>query len=385
VADIPGTRVELTRQRLIAAGAGALALVLLIAVVARACSRDDGVAAPPATAPPATEAPSTTAPPPPPIWPLTGALGDPAVIHTPAVAVKVDNSPQARPHASLNMADLVYELQVEGITRFMEVYHSQVPDRVGPVRSARSSDIDLLAQLGRPLLMWSGGNGGVTGEVHGAHDEGWLVDVGVNSAAGGHYWRDRGRQAPHNLYGNARGIKDQFGMNQDTYPGEILQHAPPGTTPPGAVPAAGVTVNFGLGVVVRYVWDPERKGWDRFQTDQNHGFGQSAFVDEGGQQVAPENVLVLFLDYVPDPVDARSPKAVSVGEGGGMLLTNGTSTPVHWKRESTIDGWHLTNPDNGQAVKLGAGRAWVALPATGQGDATLLDPGEAAGLLAVRA
>jgi hypothetical protein len=373
------------RQRLDAAvRRSALIGAAVVLVAAAGCAHDPASPVPaPVTDPPATQAPAGVLPPPVPIWPLTGTLAS-AEKDTPAVAVKVDNSPQARPHAGVNQADLVYELQVEGITRLMEVFHSWVPDRVGPVRSARSSDIDLLAGLGRPLLMWSGANGGVTGEVRWANDNGILTDVGAFTT--GNYYRDNGRgPAPHNLFANARAIKDQFGMAPEHAPGLILPHAPPGHVPPWAAPAPGVRIDFGLGVVVEYVWDEERKGWDRFQIDQLHGRERSAFTDEGGAQVAPENVVVLWLNYGPDPVDSRSPKAESVGSGDGLVMTAGHSLAVKWKREVNWDGWHLTNAMTGEEVLLGAGRTWVALPAVGQGGAWILDPGEAAGLLGLRA
>ena len=90
---------------------------------------------------------------------------------------------------------------MEGITRYALVFGSRPPTTVGPVRSARSSDIDLLAGLGRPLLAWSGANPTVTGQVHAAASAGLLVDAsrGANPPE---YWRDDTRQAPHNLFTN---------------------------------------------------------------------------------------------------------------------------------------------------------------------------------------
>ena len=84
----------------------------------------------------------------------------------PALAVKVDNldanGETAVPQLGLLKADVVFEEIVEGnITRLVGVFHSQQPGRVGPVRSARTTDVQLLPQLGRPLLAWSGGNAGV--------------------------------------------------------------------------------------------------------------------------------------------------------------------------------------------------------------------------------
>ena len=72
-----------------------------------------------------------------------------------------------------------------------------MPDRIGPVRSARTSDIDILASLNRPILAWSGGNPGVTFAVRGAHTYGWLSNLSAQSS--GCFWRSGTRSAPHNL------------------------------------------------------------------------------------------------------------------------------------------------------------------------------------------
>lgn len=75
----------------------------------------------------------------------------------PVLAVKIDNVGAARPHTGLGRADLVYVEQVEsGLTRLLAVFSSQLPDRVGPVRSARESDLELLRQFGSPALAFSG-------------------------------------------------------------------------------------------------------------------------------------------------------------------------------------------------------------------------------------
>jgi hypothetical protein len=363
-------------------------LACLVALVAAGCSCSPEAAAPPPGTPPpdtGTSAPPTTAPVPLAAWPLTGKLAAMGTNGQPALAVKVDNSPQARPHAALNDADLVYELQVESITRFMEVFHSVLPERVGPVRSARSSDMDLLAGLGRPSFAWSGANPGVAGQVRAAAEAGALVDVGANSDLQGEYYRDRSRGAPHNLYTNGGALHDRSLPPDGTGgPHEVFNFRPPEAPPVGGTPAPGVHIDFGGGVVVDYVWDEERKGWDRFQVDQLHGRERSAFVDEGGRQVAPDNVVVLFLDYSPDPVDGRSPLAHSVGEGDGLVLSGGVSIPVHWSRAGSIYGWTLTSA-TGERVELTRGRTWVALPPAGQGGAGVLEGADAAALLAFRA
>ena len=101
---------------------------------------------------------------------FTGLPADETVTSRAALAVKLDNAVGGPPQWNLADADLVFEENVEGITRFVAVYQTNMPDRIGPVRSARTSDIDILASLNRPILAWSGGNPGVTSRgPRGAH------------------------------------------------------------------------------------------------------------------------------------------------------------------------------------------------------------------------
>ena len=83
--------------------------------------------------------------------------------------MKIDNHRDARPHAGLNQADVVYEEIVEGITRFFAIFHSTDADPIGPIRSARTTDVDLLNQLNRPLFAWSGGNADVVQRIGNAN------------------------------------------------------------------------------------------------------------------------------------------------------------------------------------------------------------------------
>lgn len=373
------------------------AAVLTALVLAAGCSAQAaapplessaGAAGTPAPTTPTTEATTTTTAPPPPAWPLTGLPEDDpaAAAATGVIAVKIDNSPDARPHAGINAADQVYELQVEGITRFMVLFNSTSPERIGPIRSARSSDLDLLGNLNRPLLAWSGGNPGVTAAVQGAQANGLLIDVS-HSAANPEYYRDDtgGRFAPHNLFSNIAGLRAHYAPPDTTAPLPMFVFRQPGEAlPASALDAPGMTIDFGLGVRVDYAWDAERSCWDRFQVDERHPRDKSAFVDEAGVQVCPDNVVILFLPYTQDTVDARSPKALSVGSGTGVVLTGGKAIGVNWSRSMATDTWNLTDAATGGPVPLTPGRTWVALPQQDADQALPMDVPTAAGLLATK-
>jgi hypothetical protein len=360
------------------------ALVLTVAGCGNAPQERPIEAAAPAAAPTTADATTTSTPPPtpPPTFPLTGVpLDDLAAGDHPAVVVKIDNTPEARPQSGINEADIVYELLVEGFTRYALVYHSQTPDRVGPVRSARSSDIQLVANLGRPLIAWSGGNPGVTGEVNAAARDGLLVDAGVNVS--NDYHRDSSRKAPHNLYTRIPALLGAFAPPDAGPPPALFGHRQPGVPyTGGSEPTAGVLVDFGQGIRAEYVWDAERGGWDRFQVDRRHGRDDSATVDSNGVQVAPQNVVILFLDYGVSAVDARSPLAHSTGEGDAIVLTDGQLIRGRWSRHEGPAGWTLTD-GGGNPIDLTPGRTWVALPKNGS-NVAVLDPNAAGDLLAAR-
>jgi hypothetical protein len=114
----------------------------------------------------------------------------------PALAVKIDNAPGARRnHTGLAVADIVYEEIVEaGITRFAAIFHSTQSDPVGPVRSGRSQDVDIMLPYNQPLFAWSGGNPGVTRIIADSPltDLNWQKNTGL-------YYRGPG-STPHNLY-----------------------------------------------------------------------------------------------------------------------------------------------------------------------------------------
>src|SRR5690606_32417584 len=124
---------------------------------------------------------------------LTGLPAEPDVTARAVLAVKVDNAGPARPQWALADANAIFEINVEGVTRFIAMFHSTLPAEVGPVRSGRASDLAVLAAANRPLLAWSGGNPGVTAEVRHAAASGVLENLSALDNSGC-YRRERSRR-----------------------------------------------------------------------------------------------------------------------------------------------------------------------------------------------
>jgi len=397
----------MSRKKLWLIIGGAVAVVVLAGGAIFALTRSDSKneAEPEAT----TSTTTTTVPLP--VWPLTGLpdakANGPA---RPAIVVKMDNSPDARPQTGINEADVVYELLVEGITRYALVYHSDLVDPVGPVRSARSSDINLVADLSTPLFAWSGANGGVIGEVAAAARKGILIDASYDAASPA-YYRSNDRQAPHNLYVHLPQLLELKAPANPTNPAPIFDFRKVATTPstttsssstttskksssttttvaptttttvlPGS-PAPGFTLDFG-GVTVDYVWNPTTKGWSRLQVDQTHPRAKSATLDTAGVQVSPANVIVQFIDYGTSPSDSRSPMALTVGSGKVLVFTDGRLIAGNWSRPSAEKPATYTAND-GTPILLTPGRTWVALPRAGSA-ISMLDQPTADSYLAIK-
>ena len=142
--------------------------------------------------------------------------------------VKIDNAPKARPQIGLNQADVVFEEGVEGgITRFAALFHSEGSKPVGPVRSARTTDIRLISALRHPLFAYSGANATFQRYVH----EAPLVDVGFD-AYPDRYHRDSARPSPYNLFSETEKLFD-LAPDGAVPPPALFAFRSPGAAPSG--------------------------------------------------------------------------------------------------------------------------------------------------------
>lgn len=354
-----------TRRQWSIAGGAAAALVLVVGLaVALAGGGGDEEASPTTTSSSTTSTSSTTTTTTTgPIYPLTGVpVDDPAAAAHPALVVKIDNAEPrrgqgGRPQAGINAADVVYEEMVEGsVTRFASVFHSQEADPVGPVRSARNTDVLLMAALNRPLFAWSGANAGVVAQVRSAD----LVDVGYDAATGA-YQRVSYRRAPYNLFSATPALR-AAAPDEERPPPRLFDYRPAGEPASAGRPISGVRIVFGDGpgsAPVEYRWDGS--GWARWQRGEAH-------LDADGQQVAPPNVVIRFTEYEEvqccDAAGFPILDARLVGEGDAWVLTDGRLIEARWSRPNLEQPTRYTTPA-GDPVGLTPGRTWVAIAPPG--------------------
>ncbi|MGH3283916.1 MAG: DUF3048 domain-containing protein [Streptosporangiaceae bacterium] len=274
--------------------------------------------------------------------------GEPVSALGPVLAVKIDNLAQARPQTGLTGADIVYVIPVEGgLSRILAVFSSHFPPVIGPVRSAREDDVELLRQFGRPAFAYSGAQPQLLPVVEKAR----TVDL-YDGRVGG-YFRDPHRAAPHNLYAHtSRLLAEAPGASKAHDIGFRFGPAPPGgramTSFSVSYPAAAFMVR----------WSAQDGRWLVWMD------GAPATAAEGGQLSAPTVVIQYTKVRTSRFLEAgvRPPYAESTGVGTGVVLRGGQAYAIRWSRPDADGGTTFTTT-SGQAMTFARGPVWVVLAA----------------------
>jgi hypothetical protein len=337
-----------SRRTVLAVLAGLLAVLAVGAAVAVAALRQGdggtgGTAAPPSATGPTSTPPTASSP----LSPLTGRSGGaPGRV----LAVKIDNVPPARPQTGLSSADVVYVEPVEGgLSRIMAIYSSKLPARIGPVRSARESDLELLREYGRPGLAFSGANKGVLAAIRKAP----VVDLSPGRR-GSAYSRSSSRQAPHNLFLDPRAaLRGAAGVSVAKDIGFTF-----GAAPAGGTPTTRRTVRY-TAASTAFSWSPARRAWE-VSLD-----GRAATATDTGRLRAA-TVVVQYVQVTNsryrDTLGNTTPYTHSVGSGRALVLRDGRAYSARWSRPAAGGGTTFSTAA-GAPLDFAAGPVWVVFAA----------------------
>ncbi|ANB09667.1 hypothetical protein SAM40697_5712 [Streptomyces ambofaciens] len=263
----------------------------------------------------------------------------------PVLAVKVDNVPASRPQSGLAAADVVYVEPVEaGLSRLMAVYATELPESVGPVRSARESDLELLRQFDRPTLAFSGAQGKLLPLIDEAPLRAEPPGEGTDA-----YVRDEDRTAPHNLYLRPRRL-----LPEPPGADALTTGFRYGEAPGGGRAESSRTVRY-PSASFDFAWSESR---DRWLVAMD---GAPARTAEGGR-LAPATVVVQHVKVresaFGDFRGNNSPYVESVGSGRAEVLRDGRAYDATWKRGGAADGTSFTGED-GAPLDFAEGQVWV--------------------------
>jgi hypothetical protein len=263
------------------------------------------------------------------------------------LAVKIDNIVHARPQTGLTHADIVYVLPVEGgLSRFLAIFSSHYPPVIGPVRSAREDDLELLRQFGRPAFAYSGATATLLPYIHRTAR---IVDLYSGITRG--YYRDNHRVAPYNLYARSRVLlKQARGASRARDIG--FRFGPP---PPGGKVTRSTSVSYPA-ASFRFTWSAAKGRW-LVTID-----GKRAVTTDGGP-LSPATVVIQhtkvrtsrFLEYGKPP-----PYAESVGSGSALVLRDGKAWTAYWSRPTANGGTTFTSA-SGQRMTFAQGQVFIVL------------------------
>jgi hypothetical protein len=256
------------------------------------------------------------------------------------IAAKVENIAAARPQVGLSLADITFVEEVEGAqTRLIAVYHSRFPKRLGPVRSARSTDVQLLPLFGKPGLVYSGANSSVQRKINNAS----IVPIPRST-------RDHARVAPHNVFVNLAAIARTTQLREASSIGwKFSETGPQGPKATSIKVRVGHdTFSFGYSSG-RYI---VRWNGSRYADGDNHAITKA------------DNVVIMKVhnhsDGNRDVLGAPSVQSDTVGKGAVTIYRDGKKITGQWERTKASGPLRFTDK-SGDPIALKPGQTWVAL------------------------
>ena len=325
---------------------GSRSLVLAAVVALAACGGSSGSSTASTDSVPTTDVSTET-----PLYPLLGTpIKDSAATNRPAMVVKIDNHPSARPQAGINQADIIFEENVEKLTRYAAVFHSEGSDPVGPIRSGRLQDINMVGSLNKPLFVWSGGNSKVSSAI--AKSD--LVDLSylkVNKDGG--FTRDDEYRAPHNLFAETTKLWTLAPAGSSAPPTQFTYRTVSDANASTSKEALGLKVSMD-GVKVQWDWDGAAKEWVRTQDG-------TIVVDPDDVALSVPNVIVLEVVYT----NTYSPVSKTLGTGKAYVFTNGVVYEGTWSRTDRLKLFELKDSAGG-IIKLTPGQTFVEVSRAGK-------------------
>ena len=263
----------------------------------------------------------------------------------PVLVAKIDNSPQARPPIGVAAADSVYVEPVEGgLSRLAAIFSHNKPPVIGPIRSARETDLELLAQFGHPTLAFSGAAPELIPSINRAPLQNASADL--QPAA---YYRDSDREAPHNLFARP----DKLPTGSDWPAASQPQFGP---TPPDGQPSEHQEVQY-PDAVIGFDWSPTDHRWMVSMDGTPYAAADTGPLGAG--TVVLQDVQVRNSAF-HDVAGSVSPLVETVGSGHAVVLRDGAAFPAEWSRPSPESGTTYTAP-TGEPIPFAPGQVWTVL------------------------
>ena len=279
------------------------------------------------------------------------------------IAFKVDNNLNARPQSGLQEADTVMEILVEGgMTRFLAFYMDKTSSYVGPIRSARPTDPNLIRPYGGILVV----SGATAGLIPAIRELGVPVLEEVSAPT---MFRIANRKAPHNLYADTELVReyiDQKGFlfNQDVNPLYDF-----GNDQSNWVPGAGrVTVKYSDFTTV--IWKLDNDQYSRFIVDgyspEDDAVAHNFITRDGYTDILQTPTVVVIQGPLYNDEVTTLPSVLTVGVGPVTIFNNGNYIEGTWRRNDITDPFEFIDV-NQEQIEVPPSKQWIhILPLNGE-------------------
>lgn len=281
-------------------------------------------------------------------FPLTG-IGTKQDTDSRAVAVMVNNHPEARPQSGLDKADIVYEILAEGnVTRFLAIFQSERPEKIGPVRSAREYYVKLAKAYGSLYIAH-----GYSPEAKEMLDSGYIDNLNGMQYDGTLFKRSSDRVPPHNSYISFEKIlqgAEQKGYSMKGSPEPLTFLTKDEQTKLTGLPGTKVSVSYLNNQVftATYEYDATLGKYKRYSN------GKQTVTLETNEPVLLDNVFI--VETAHQTIDQAGLRKINFTSGGkAYLLQKGLLREVEWVNQ---DG-RIVPAINGSVVGLVPGKTWI--------------------------
>ncbi|MCX6800102.1 MAG: DUF3048 domain-containing protein [Candidatus Falkowbacteria bacterium] len=274
-----------------------------------------------------------------------GVLVPPGQENLAPIAIMIDNSVDARPANGLNKANIVYEVEAEGgITRYLAIYASNDNvDKIGPVRSVRPYFIDIAKEYGAIMTHCGGSPQALTKILK----EG-VLDIN-EFYKGEYFWRERSRQAPHNVYTSTNNIKDYLNQKKLKAP-DFLSWKFKDEKPIEVIHSPSIKINY-LKPVYSVLWK-----YDSLKNEYVRYLGGEIHDDEIGMPITAKNVIIMSVKISQVDDEGRIAANLS-GTGKIIVCLDGQCKEGQWKKTTNIQRTKFYIND--EEVELNAGKTWI--------------------------
>ncbi|MCX6807040.1 MAG: DUF3048 domain-containing protein [Candidatus Berkelbacteria bacterium] len=264
------------------------------------------------------------------------------------LGIMIENHIDARPQTGLIDASIIYEAIAEGgITRLLAIYACHEPEKVGPVRSARTYYINWASEFNAFYVHVGGSADG----LQKIKTDG-ILDLDQFKYGSQAFWREpqAGKATEHTMYTSTKKLWDIARKNKWDMTGNYENFSFKDDATTSSRPTSQtVTINFSsANYTVKWIYDSAANIYKRSQSKT--------------PEIKTKNILIQWVNssLITNSGGKQVQSMETIGSGKAKIIMDGKVTEGTWKKESrTSRTWFYDS--TGVKIKLNRGQTWIEI------------------------